>query len=164
MTKIICSCAIVSLLLFTACVHSTKMVDVLTEKEAVKLVLEKYVIANESQDIDMIVDIWYPSEQIVSFGTEKGEKLVGISKIKEAVQTQFDTFSKTYISGHDLLIDISEDGNTAWFSEIINYNFILHGKALSYEGLCYTGVLTKNDGKWKLVLTHMSVPINPLQK
>jgi len=164
MTKIICSFAIVSFLLLPSCEQSSKKADIRKEKEAVKLVLEKYVIANESQDIDMIEDIWYPSKNIVSFGTEKGEKLVGISNIKEAVQAQFETFSKTYISGHDLLIDVSEDGNTAWFSEIINYNFILHGKALSYEGLCYTGVLNKIDGKWKLVLTHMSVPIKPLQK
>jgi len=30
--------------------------------------------------------------------------------------------------------------------------------------LCYTGVMNKIDGKWKLVMTHMSIPISPLNK
>jgi len=154
----------IGLILLTACNQEVNRVDPIKEKEAIKLVLEKYVIANESQDISKIEEIWYPSEEIVSFGTEKGEKLLGISKIKNAVQSQFAKFKNTYISVHDQTINVSEDGNTAWFSEIVNYNFILNDSAHVYEGLCYTGVMNKIDGKWKLVMTHMSIPISPLNK
>lgn len=164
MRKLCCYFTFLGLIILSSCTQQVNRVDPIKEKEAIKLVLEKYVIANESQDIMKIEEIWAPSEEIVSFGTEKGEKLIGISKIKEAVQAQFATFKNTYISKHDQLIDVSEDGKTAWFSEIINYNFILNDSAHTYEGLCYTGVLNKIDGKWRLVMTHMSIPINPLNK
>lgn len=136
-------------------------VDTKKERDAIKLVLEKYAIANENQDMAMIEEIWCPSERIISFGTASGEKLMGWAEIKQAVETQFDQFSNTFISYRDQIIEVNEAGNTAWFSEIINYNFIREGEAHSYEGLRYSGVLVKKDGKWKLVQTHMSVPETP---
>jgi len=145
-----------------ACNQGEKgVVDKQKEIEAVKLVLEKYALANENQDINMIEEIWCPSDSIVSIGTESGEILQGFSQIKRAVENQFETFSNTYISYRDQIITINKDGSTAWFSEMVNYNFILNEKALQYEGLRYTGVLVKKDGKWKLVQTHMSVPVVP---
>jgi ketosteroid isomerase-like protein len=136
-------------------------VDVQKERDAIKLVLEKYAIANENQDMAMIEDIWCPSERIISFGTESGEKLVGWAEIKSAVESQFDQLSNTFISYRDQIIEVNETGNTAWFSEIINYNFIRNDEAHSYEGLRYSGVLVKKDENWQLVQTHMSVPEKP---
>ncbi len=149
-------------LIFAACnVDKKQEVDVKMETNAIKLVLEKYAIANENQDMTMIEEIWCPSEQIVSFGTVSNEKLVGWTEIKKAVEKQFGHFSDTFISPRDQIIQVNETGNTAWFSEIINYNFIMDGEAHSYEGLRYSGVLVKKEGKWLLVQTHMSVPEQP---
>ncbi len=139
-------------------------VDIQKERDAIKLVLEKYAIANENQDMSLIEDIWCPSERIISFGTESGQKLVGWSEIKSAVESQFGQFSNTFISYRDQIIEVNETGNTAWFSEIINYNFIRNDEAHSYEGLRYSGVLVKKDGRWQLVQTHMSVPEKPQAK
>jgi ketosteroid isomerase-like protein len=139
-------------------------VNIEKEKAAIRFVLEKYVTANESQDIEMIEEIWCPSDRIVSFGTESGEKLIGIDAIRKAVEKQFTSFSDTYISKRDQIIEVNETGNTAWFSQIVNYNFLYDGKNYKYEGLRYTGVLVKKDGKWKLVQTHMSVPEKPRLK
>ncbi len=158
MKKLLYSLLIISMALVIGCDNGNKKVDRVKEVAAIKLVLEKYALANENQDIGMIEDIWCPSESIVSFGTEGGEKHIGFIEIKKAVQNQFDAFSDTYISYHDQIVEINDSGNTAWFSEIINYNFILNGEANSFEGLRYTGVLVKRDGKWNLVQTHMSVP------
>jgi len=156
---------IVCLVIISGCnQHEKVVVDKQKEIEAVKLVLEKYALANENQDINMIEEIWCPSDSIVSIGTESGEILQGFSHIREAVENQFETFSNTFISYRDQIITISKDGNTAWFSEIINYNFILNDQAQQYEGLRYTGVLVKMDGKWKIVQTHMSVPVVPEPK
>lgn len=150
------------IVIMSACNQGEKVVvDKQKEIEAVKLVLEKYALANENQDINMIEEIWCPSDSIVSIGTESGEILRGFSHIRKAVENQFETFSNTFISYRDQIITISKDGNTAWFSEIINYNFILNDQARQYEGLRYTGVLVKKEGKWKLVQTHISVPVVP---
>lgn len=152
-------------LIFSGCNLQPKEVKVDTqqERDAIKLVLEKYAIANENQDMSMIEEIWCPSERIISFGTESGEKLVGWAEIKNAVESQFGQITNTFISYRDQIIEVNETGNTAWFSEIINYNFIRKGEALSYEGLRYSGVLVKKDGMWQLVQTHMSVPEKPTE-
>ncbi len=160
MKKLFYFAVLIGMVLVSACDKEQKKVDKEAERNAIKLVLEKYVLANENQDMGLIEDIWCPSESIVSFGTEGDEKHIGFRNIKKAVQDQFNTFSDTYISYRDQIIEVNETGNTAWFSEIINYNFILNDEAVSYEGIRYSGVLIKKDCKWKLVQTHMSIPYN----
>ncbi|MBN3036584.1 MAG: nuclear transport factor 2 family protein [Bacteroidales bacterium] len=128
------------------------------EKGKVALVLEKYVIANEKQEIGLVQEIWAPDPDIVVIGTESDEKLIGWDEIRKVMQRQFDSFEETYISVRDQIIKINETGNTAWFSEIVNYNYIYHGEARSYEGLRFTGVLEKKNGDWMIVQSHMSIP------
>ena len=144
---------------FPSCQES-ECIDLNKEKENVELLLEKYVIANEDQKIELAEEIWADDEQIVAFGTSSDEKFVGWKAIKTTIQKQFDSFSNTYISVSDQKININCTGNTAWFSEIINYNFIRDSIPLSYEGIRYTGVLEKRDGKWVIVQSHMSIPSN----
>ncbi len=133
-------------------------VDIEKEKEMVALVLEKYVIANEKQDIEMVHDIWAPEPDIVVFGTNSDEKLMGWEAIKAAVQRQFSSFEDTYISIHDQIINVDDMGRTAWFSEIVNYNYIYQGQTMQYEGLRFTGVLRKFGDDWLIVQSHMSIP------
>ncbi|MBN2175389.1 MAG: nuclear transport factor 2 family protein [Bacteroidales bacterium] len=135
--------------------------DPQVEKDKVALVLEKYVIANEKQEINLIKDIWAPDPDIVIFGTNSDETIIGWEQIRSVMDRQFKTFHETYISVHDQIININETGNTAWFSEIVNYNYIYHGKARQYEGLRFTGVLEKRDGEWFIVQSHMSIPGTP---
>ena len=158
MKKLFDSWVIIWMALAVSCDSGHEKVDKAKETKAIKLVLENYALANENQDMGLIEDIWCPSESIVSFGTEGDEKHIGFKEIKIAVQNQFDTFTDTYISYRDQIIEVNDAGNTAWFSEIINYNFILNDEAVSYEGLRYTGVLVKKEDKWKLVQTHISIP------
>ena len=134
------------------------VVDLDAEKEKVALVLEKYIIANEKQDIDLVHDIWAAEPDIVVFGTNSDEKLIGWEAIKSAVERQFDSFEDTYISIHDQIIKVDEMGRTAWFSEIVNYNYIYQGETKQYEGLRFTGVLQKFGDDWYIVQSHMSIP------
>jgi len=136
-------------------------VDLDLEKEKVELVLEKYVLANEKQDIEYVHEIWAESPDIVVIGTNSDEKLVGWESIREVMQRQFDSFQDTYISVHEQVIEINETGNTAWFSEFLNYNYIYQDEAKQYEGLRFTGVLEKIDGEWYIVQSHMSIPGTP---
>ncbi|MCK4677380.1 MAG: nuclear transport factor 2 family protein [Bacteroidales bacterium] len=128
------------------------------EKSKIEIVLEKYVIANETQDLDLVHRVWASRDDIVVFGTASDEKLIGWEKISKTFQQQFNLFEDTYISVGDQIITVNETGNTAWFSEIINYNFIYKGKPVSYEGVRFTGVLSKIEGEWYIVQSHMSLP------
>ncbi len=148
------------MLVFTACQpsRSHKAPDLQKSKKEVANVLEKYVIANENQDFPMIEQIWAPDSDIILFGTNSEEKLMGWHNIKKAIQNQFKAISDTYISPQQQYIKVGPDGKTAWFAEILNYNFVYNGKARSFEGLRFTGVLEKRDGVWKIVQAHLSIP------
>ncbi len=132
--------------------------DVQNSKKEVANVLEKYVIANENQDFPMIEQIWAPDSDIILFGTNSEEKLMGWHNIKTAIQKQFKAISDTYISPQQQYIKIGPGQKTAWFAEILNYNFVYRGKARSFEGLRFTGVLEKRADGWKIVQAHLSVP------
>lgn len=149
-------------LLLVGCQQATnnkqEVIDLEKEKEKIALVLEKYVIANEKQDIDLVHEIWAAEPDIVVIGTNSDEKIIGWDAIKNVLQRQFDSFEDTYISVHDQVVEINDSGNTAWFSEILNYNYIYQGDAVQYEGLRFTGVLEKSNGDWFIVQSHMSIP------
>lgn len=127
-------------------------------KKAVANVLEKYVIANENQDFSMIEQIWAPDSDIVLFGTNSDEKLMGWNNIKKAIKQQFASISETYISPTHQFIRVGPNQNVAWFAEILNYNFVYQGKARSFEGVRFTGVMERKNDKWKIVQAHLSIP------
>jgi len=132
--------------------------DPKVEIENVALVLDKYVIANEKQDIDLVKEVWANNPHIVVFGTSGDDKFEGWAEINEVMQRQFNSFEETYISVRDQVIELNETGNTAWFSEIVSYNYIYQGEPRQYEGLRFTGVLEKVNEELLIVQSHMSVP------
>ncbi|MCF8234827.1 MAG: nuclear transport factor 2 family protein [Bacteroidales bacterium] len=138
--------------------EKTSEVDLAAEKMQIENVLDQYVMANENQDFSIIETIWAEDDDIVLFGTDMDEKLVGWEQIKSAIQKQFTTLDSTYISIQEQTINLNKFGTTAWFSEVLNYNFIYEGKSMSYEGIRFTGVLRKTGGNWELVQGHLSIP------
>ncbi|VAW26511.1 hypothetical protein MNBD_BACTEROID07-47 [hydrothermal vent metagenome] len=147
------------LLLATACnTPKAPKANNQDNKKAVANVLEKYVIANENQDFSMIEQIWAPDSDIILFGTNSEEKLMGWTNIKKAIKQQFASISETYISPSSQFIKLNPMQNTAWFAEILNYNFVYQGKARSFEGVRFTGVMEKQKNGWKIVQAHLSIP------
>lgn len=127
---------------------------------AIENLLEQYIIANENQDFELIQQIWSPESDIVLYGTNSEDKLIGFTNIRNAIKEQFKLIEETYISASDQYIQINSCGNTAWFAESLNYNFMYNGEAQSYEGMRFTGILTKVDGNWRFVQAHLSLPGN----
>jgi len=129
------------------------------EKAQVAELLDQLSTSTESGNLDIVEKIWCPKEETMLIGTENNEKLVGWKQIKKAISNQSTSFKETLISITEQNIWIDEDGRTAWFFEELNYNFILHDKAMSFEGIRFTGVFVKStEDEWKLVQGHMSVP------
>lgn len=149
------------LILLNSCTQSCgEKVNRADEIIAIENLLEKYIIANENQDFDMIHQIWSPESDIILYGTNSDEMLIGYTNIRNAVKEQFKLIQETYISASDQFIQLNECGNTAWFAESLTYNFMYNGEARSYEGMRFTGVLTKADGNWRFVQAHLSLPGN----
>jgi ketosteroid isomerase-like protein len=148
------------LLMTNACNTCGDRVNRADEVVAIEDVLEKYVIANENQDFELIQKIWAPDSDIILYGTNSDEKLIGWTNIRSAIKEQFTAIEETYISVSDQYIKLNECGNTAWFAETLNYNFMYKNEAYSFTGLRFTGVLSKVEGDWRFVQAHLSLPAN----
>jgi hypothetical protein len=135
-----------------------KKKDFDAEKKAISLVLEKYRIAHESEDLSLVRKVWASDSDIIVIGTSGDEMFRGWDEINEALKKQFDEQDETFITVREEDIKVNAEGNTAWFSEILAYNYIANGKATSLEGLRFTGVLEKRDSIWLIVQSHISVP------
>ena len=133
-------------------------VDFDKELSEIRTVLEQYELARESEDFTTIEQIWSPDEDIVLFGTDGDEQLVGYGAIRKAMSQQFDVLENILINISDQKIKINKGGTTAWFSQVLNYNYIYQDEYMSFEGIRFTGVLEKRDDKWILVQGHLSVP------
>lgn len=121
-------------------------------------VLDKYIIANETQSIRVIEEIWAVDEDIEAFGTAAGERLKGWEDIRKVFVHQFNTFTDTYISARNRSIHIDDSGAFAWVSQMINYNYLLEGVQKKNEGVRQTAVLKKIKGEWKILQMHLSLP------
>ncbi|OYT15655.1 MAG: hypothetical protein B7C24_11900 [Bacteroidetes bacterium 4572_77] len=119
---------------------SIENINVDAEKAKVSELLDILAQATESGNVEMVEKIWCPKEGTMLIGTENDEKLVGWSEIKEAVGRQSGEFSEILIAITDQNIWLDEDARTAWFFEELNYNFIYNDKAMSFEGIRFTGV------------------------
>lgn len=133
-------------------------IDLDKELSDIRSLLEQYELAREGEDFATVEQIWASDDDIILFGTEGDEQMVGFAEIKKAMSRQFDELENTLINISEQKIKISEDGNTAWFSEVLDYNFIFQGENMIFEGIRFTGVMEKREGKWKLVQGHLSVP------
>ncbi len=138
-----------------------KTVNRSKELKAIANLLEQYISANENEDLSLIEDIWAPDADVILVGTTKDNRFMGWNNVRNAFKKQFDQLDNIYITSSEQYVKLNETGNTAWFTEILDYNYIKDGKAKSLKGLRFTGVLEKGkDGKWRFVQTHLSIPVD----
>lgn len=149
---------LLAILFIVSCNSKETKIDPVSEILEIENTLDKYIMANEKEDFDLIESIWAPQEDIVLYGTDSDERLVGWKSIKEVIKRQFSLIENTYISASDQIVKVSDCGNTAWFAERLNYNFIYKGTAHSYDNIRFTGVMEKIDGRWVIVQAHLSLP------
>jgi hypothetical protein len=145
-------------LVAVSCNKPEKHIDLAAETTEIENTLDKYIMANEKEDFALIESIWAPENDIVLYGTDSDERLVGWNNIKEVIKRQFSLIENTYISASGQMIKVSDCGNTAWFAERLNYNFLYQGKAHTYDNIRFTGVMEKISGHWVIVQAHLSLP------
>ncbi len=142
-------------------VEEGKTVNRSKELKAIANLLEQYISANENEDLSLIEDIWAPDADIILVGTTKDNRFMGWNNVRNAYKKQFDNLDNIFITASEQYVKLNETGNTAWFTEILDYNYINNGKAKSLKGLRFTGVLEKSkDGKWRFVQAHLSIPVD----
>jgi hypothetical protein len=65
-------------------------------------------------------------------------------------------FKATGVDIRDLCIDFSPQGDAAWWSCILDDRYEWDGKPGAWKDTRWTGVLLKQEGKWRIVQMHFS--------
>lgn len=133
-------------------------VDIDAEKEEVNKVLDQEIQVWETEDMDLLSGIFAHDSDMVTFGTEAGERIVGWQALEDAMHKQFEATDSSKLSASDRSVKINPTGNTAWFSELISWQLVSGGEKMNLKGLRGTGVLEKRNGKWVIVQLHYSLP------
>ena len=90
------------------------------------------------------------AEGAIFLGTDAAERWT-VPEFKEFAKPYFDHGQGWTYTVEVRHIYFSADGNTAWFDEILTNKY--YGKCRS------AGVLTKIEGKWKIIQYNLSIPI-----
>jgi len=145
-------------LMLSACIQTPK-VDLEAEKAQVKKVVDQIAQAMEAEDMEAISAIVAHDADMVNFGTDAAERWVGWEALKASIEQQFSAFDNQQVGVRDQVIKVGSGGNTAWYSEIMDWSLDAGGEMISLEGMRATGILEKRDGKWTIVQMHFSVGV-----
>ena len=108
----------------------------------------KFFAETMAQDPDM-----------VTFGTDASERWDGWDELQKSVKDQFKAFNILNVNRKNQKLKLSNSGEVAWFSEIVDWEFLVDGKLESVNDIRYTGVMEYRDGKWLIVHFHCSVGV-----
>ena len=128
------------------------------EKENIQSVLEEFIRAWETKNMEKISKIWAHDDDMINFGTDAAERWVGWESLKEKYRQMFESFEKIDFTISNQSIKVSESGTVAWYSENMDGDFVVKGEQVGVKGLRITGVLEKRNGNWVIVQRHVSLP------
>lgn len=130
-----------------------------TQQKAVKEVIDAFYEARKTKDLDRLSTIIAHDADCIHFGTDADERWVGWENLKKDTLAQFKAQKNLKVSYRDLRIHISDAGDTAWFSQIVDLEGKSKGGMFDLTGARFTGVLIRRDEKWLFVQTHLSLPV-----
>lgn len=135
-------------------------VDKEAEKASVKAVMDQFIHSMETENMAETAKLVAHDDDMVSFGTDASERWVGWDGMKQSMEQQYASFEGTKLTVRDQVIHVNDTGNTAWFSELVDWHTTAGGQQVDLVGSRATGVLEKRDGNWLVVQMHFSVPVH----
>ena len=127
--------------------------------ENAELLIQKMWDSFIDGDIDAFSQTMSKDEDMVTFGTDASERWDSWQELKDSVALQFDAFDVISVDRKNKSLKISNSGNTAWFSETVDWEFLSNGKTEEVKDIRYTGVMEYRKGHWKIVQFHCSVGV-----
>ena len=129
--------------------------DAKTEAEVVA-VLNRFMETYQKRDIEGLIALTVPDDDLFLFGTGNDEKRIGREQFRYQAErdwSQMEELAFNFTSHH-----ISAAGSVAWVAS----EGLGQGRAGDQElqfPLRMTSVLEQRDGAWLLAQSHVSVPV-----
>lgn len=133
---------------------ATTTVD--AEKAAIQAVLDGYVRAVETEDMDLYAQAVAHDPAMVNFGTGAEDRIVGWATLQDMMNAQNEALSDTKINQHDVTITVAPDGQFAWATSLWDLSATVGEDKLEVPIRC-SWVLQKGDYGWEIVHFHKSV-------
>lgn len=128
-------------------------------KAEVQHVLDTLVSAQEKGEWEQFAHCFMQSPSMVNIGTDVDEYWNGWEAFKKATQNLFKYKKGFHITVKNVTIHVSEDGKLAWYAMMMDTCLETKAEPVRIEGFRHTGVLQKQHGTWKIVQSHVSVPV-----
>ena len=138
----------------------TPKVDLNAEMANVKTTVDDFPKVLENEDMALFDSIMAHDADMVCFGTDAAERWVGYDELQKSVENQLAAFDDAKIAVKDQVIKINPTGNTAWFSQVMDWSMKVDTQMVNMEGVRMTGVLEKRNGKWVFVQFNASIPVS----
>ena len=145
------------LLIIFSC--STNQIDLESERQQVIKVLDDFVLAHETKDLDLLSSCFSNKPDILILGTDIDELWVDKKSMVDAQVRAYDTFDKVKLSVRDKVLKMDKTGKTAWFYMKVNWFVESKGEKYKFDHVRTTGVLENLGNKWRIVQIHTSLPV-----
>ncbi|MFO8001146.1 MAG: nuclear transport factor 2 family protein [Marinilabilia sp.] len=126
--------------------------------DAVDKVLKDLLRSQEKGDIETFAGCFLHNNQVVHIGTDIDEYFTSWRDYFHRMDDILASRNGYDINEKETRVNISDDGNTAWFSQLIDTCYETKGEITRIEGFRHTGVLVNTPEGWKIVQSHVSAP------
>lgn len=144
------------LLLPSAC---TRGADNRSDERAVRSALDTYAKACETCDFELLSSVFSHDRDIVliNLGATPG-LVVGWPSVAELYRGLFSTSTGVRMQYSGVSIKVLGTGASACVTCSQQVDWVIDGKPYSHEGIRMTCVLEKQQGRWRIVHGHWSLP------
>jgi ketosteroid isomerase-like protein len=122
---------------------------------AVQATLQQWKDAYSRRDVDGVLAVMAPDDDVVGIGTGPDEWRVGPEAFKAQLERDFAQSEALSVDYEPLVV--SEAGPVAWVAGRARVQARVEGQDVSLTGR-FTAVLEQRGDRWLLVQTHFSLP------
>jgi ketosteroid isomerase-like protein len=122
---------------------------------AVRATLQQWKDAYGQQDVDGVLAVIAPDDDVVGIGTGPDEWRVGPEEFKAQLERDFAQSEALSVDYEPLVV--SEAGPVVWVAGRATVQARVEGQGLTLTGR-FTAVLEQREGRWLLVQIHFSLP------
>ncbi|MHB8899394.1 MAG: nuclear transport factor 2 family protein [Thermoguttaceae bacterium] len=150
-----------SLLLLLLCVPSgfSRGADDLSQQAAVRSAFNAYTRACETSDFELLSSVFSHDPDIVLINVgETSRSLVGWPSVAELYQGLFSATTGVRMQHSNVSIKMLGAGTAACLTCSQQIDWVVDGNRYGHERIRVTCVLEKQQGKWRIVHGHWSLP------
>ena len=150
------------IIMIVACVNSTKTSKKESEIEEITNTISSCIGWFKDKDFDLLFSVVAHDSYYISVHPTN-RVIKGFEQFKENSEI-FKNPEFKYVRHElkDLTINLSEQGNVAWFYCILDDINTWEGRPANWENTRWTGVLEKRGSRWVIVQQHFSFADNDM--